>query len=273
MRSIFALLAGVVAVLAFAAALPMGWVATHAADEDGYVGFTTSLIDDPQFRAEIVGAVADDVVDRTGVSGAFAAPVRSAVEAAATAVADTDQFRTAFEQTQRESHRAVFDGAGTSDRFVLDLAPVAAAIIDAVTGNLPVTLESPDQLLVSIGDQEQAATIDAIKQAPSRAILLVGAAVVAAGLSLLAARRRSSAVMWLGLGAALAAAAVRVGAQEIVPRVIDRTVPPSRLAARAQDLLAGAALDSFDHWVLVTLIAGGVAAVVGLLARAAGGAR
>lgn len=269
MRSVFSVLAGLVAVLAFAVALPLGWVATHVADEDGYVRFTTGLVDDPQFRVGVVKAVTDDVVDRAGVSETFAPAIRSAIEAAASKVVDTEQFRTAFEQTQRQSHQAVFDGGrGSSDRFVIDLAPVAKTIIDSVTGNLPVAVEAPERLLVTIGDSDQRSTIEMIDQAPQRATLLGGTAAVAAVLSLLAARRRSVALLWLGVGAAAVAAGTWVLADRVVPAALAQVESGNALANRAQQLLADAALASFDRWVVVAVIAAGGAAVLGLLTRA-----
>lgn len=273
MRSAFAGLAALVAVLALAATIPAGWVAQHVADEDGYVSFTSDLVADADLRSDLVQIISDDLVERTGTSDAFAAVVRAAVEDAATQVVASDAFGTGFADAQRQSHRALFDGDDSAgldkmEGVVIDLAPVAQTVVDSVTSELPVTIAAPDQLLVTVGGAEARAGVEAIDRTPQQATLGAGIATVAAALSLVAARRRSSMLAWLGAGAVAAAGAVHVVAGAAVPALIDEGSPPSGLAARAQQLLADAALESLDQWLLIAAAAGGVAVVVGLAARA-----
>lgn len=273
MRSAFAGLAALVAVLALAVTIPAGWVAQHVADEDGYVGFTAELVADANLRSDLAQIISDDLVERTGTSGAFAAVVQAAVEDAATTVVASDAFREGFADAQRQSHRALFDGDSSAgldqmEGVVIDLAPVAQTVVDSLTADLPVTIAAPEQLLVTVGGEQARAGVEAIDRTPQQSTLGAGIAVVAAALSLLAARRRSSMLAWLGGGAVAAAGAVHVVAAAVIPELIDRGSPPSGLAARAQQLLADAALESLDQWLLVVAAAGGVAVVVGLVARA-----
>lgn len=273
MRSLFAALAALVSVLALAATLPVGWVAQHIADEDGYVSFTSDLVADSDLRGDVVQIVTDDVVERTGVSDTFAQPVRAAVEDAATKVVESDAFRSGLADAQRQSHRALFDGDDSAgldelDGVVIDLAPVAQTIVGSVTAELPVTIAAPDQLLVTVGGPEARDAVEAVDRTPQQAALGAGIAAVAAAISLLAARRGSSMLTWLGVGAAAAAGAVHLIASAAIPAAIDAGDPPSELAGRAQQLLADAALESLDQWLVTAAVAGGVAVVVGLAARA-----
>lgn len=278
MRTFLSAVAGLVAVVALAAALPIGWVANHVASEDGYVAFTSDLVKDPTFRADVVQVVTDDVIARAGVSDSFAPRVRQALDAAASRVVAQPAFATAFADAQRQSHRAVFGDArtlspelDTSDRLVIDLAPVAATIIDALTQDLPVTVSPPEQLLVTVGGSNQRQAIEAVDRTPQQTVLLAGVAAVAAGISLLAARRRSTTTAWLGAGAILAAGAVHVAADQAVSYAIERNTAPSQVANRAQQLLADAAMNSFDRWLVIVAIAGAALVVVGLIGRAVTG--
>ncbi len=280
MRSVFAGLSALVATLALALALPVGWVAQHVADEDGYVAFSTELVDDPEFRGEIVQAVTDDIVERAGLPEAVAPAVRSALKGASADVVESPDFRTAFGEAQRETHRAVFGdpadvpaGMDADDRVVIDLAPVAQTIIDAATADLPVTIEAPDQLMVAVGGSDERQAVDAIDRMPRQATVLLAVAAVAAALSLLAARRSSSMLAWLGVGAVAAAGLARVLSMEVLSALLDSSSAPSALAARAQQLLADAALASLDEWLVITVVGGGIAVALGLLARATSGSR
>lgn len=280
MRSVFAGMSAIVATVALALALPVGWVAQHVADEDGYVAFSTDLVDDPEFRGEIVQAVTDDIVQRAGVSEAFAPAVRSALKSASAGVVETPAFRTTFAEAQRQTHRAIFGdvadmppGMEADDRVVIDLAPVAQTIIDAATADLPVSIETPGQLMVAVGGSDERQAVDAIDRMPRQATLLISVAAIAAALSLLAARRSSSMLAWLGVGAMAAAGLARVLSMGVLSSLLDSSAAPSALAARAQQLLADAALTSLDEWLFITVVAGGIAFALGLLSRATSGTR
>ena len=96
---------------------------------------------------------------------------------------------------------------------------------------------------------------------------------MAAGVCLLAARRRSTAVAWLGLGVAAVAGVVHLAADLGTSEVLSRNTTSTPLAARAQQLLADRAVDSLDGWLLAAAIAGAVAVVIGLIARSISGSR
>lgn len=278
MRTLCSVVTGLVAVLALAVALPLGWLATHIADEDGYVDFTSSLVQDDAFRAELVTVISDAVIEQSGVPARVAPTVRSALGAAASRVVDSPRLATVFGEAQRQSHRAVFGAVGdappeleASDGLVIDLAPVATAIIDALTADLPVSLSAPQQLLVTVGGSEQRDAVEAVDRSSELALAVAAVAVLATSVSLLAARRRSVAISWLGIGAVVAASALHLAASQVVPRVIERGSGSGDVAGRAQQLVASAATDSLDQWLLITAIAGTAALVVGLAACAVGG--
>ena len=67
MRSVTAVLFGVLTALLLALWLPAFWVSSHVASEDGYVDFTAELVSDSSFRGELVHAATQQVVERAGL--------------------------------------------------------------------------------------------------------------------------------------------------------------------------------------------------------------
>lgn len=264
MRSLIAALAGLVAALAFAVALPFAWVAVTVADEDGFVSATSELASDQQFRSEIIDAVADGVVERAGVPDALAADARNLVESGATQIVEADGFLGVFDQVLRASHRATFaDG----DRIVLDLTPVSTAIVDSIDERLPFELPAPDELAVSAGETDVAPLLTFVDESTDRALLAAAVAVVAAVICLLAARRRSTALVGLGIATAASVWLAGLVIRDQVPRLGDSGETLDPIGRRFQDLVQAQALESFDQWVVVA--AGGAAgvALLGLVGR------
>lgn len=270
MRSLTAFLAGVVAVLALAVALPTAWVDRNVADEDGYVALSRTLLEDEEIRRNLVASVAGaidasarDLAQRNGVPPALVPDVRAQVESVAENVLTTDAAVEAWAESQRLSWQRMFDG--TAPGFVVVLDPLVSVLAQSVG--------------VQVGDAGTAVVIDdpavqsAVQRAEQAGTAWAAAAVIgvlAALICLLAARRRSVALAWLGVGAIAAAGAVWV-----VTQVVSRAA-----AARADDLAATvggavveAATSSLDDWLVLTAIVGAVVAVVGAVAAAATGRR
>lgn len=264
MRSLIAALAGLVAAVAFAVALPFAWVSATLADEDGFVDATSQLAADEQFRTEIIDVVADGVVERAEVPDVLAPDARGLVEAGATQIVEADGFLGVFEQVQRASHRATFaDG----DRIVLDLTPVSTAIIDSIDERLPVELPAPDELVVSAGEDDVAPVLTFVDRSTDRALLAAGVAAAAAIICLLAARRRSTALAGLGIATAASVwLAGRVIGDE-APRLGDSGETLDPIGQRFQDLVQAQALASFDQWVVVAAGCAAGVAVLGLVGR------
>ena len=73
-RSGASFLCWVVAVVAAIITVPTLWIATHVADEDGYVDFTRPFVADAEFRDAIVATITDDLFSQGGLP-ASAKPV------------------------------------------------------------------------------------------------------------------------------------------------------------------------------------------------------
>jgi len=263
MRSTVSGFAGTAAVALFAVLLPLFWVTTHITSEDGYVDFTSEMIQDEQFRDRLTQTTTDVVTRRTGAPRAASDVVSAALSAAADRLASQPAFAEAWARTQRQSHRALFD----EGELVIDVAPLAQVIVDAASGRLPVSVEVPDQLLVPVGAAERSAVIDGLDAAPQVATVVGLLLLAASAVAVVSARRSGAALSWLGIGFVGAALLDRLAAHEVVPRVLSGDPEQGSLARRTQDLLIEQAVSSFDGTTLIAMGLGAVLVVAGLVVR------
>lgn len=264
MRSFVAALAGMVAALAVAAALPFAWLAATVADEDGFVDATSQLVSDDELRTQIIDVVAVGVVERGNVPDFAAAETQSVVRAGAERLVQADAFPGVFENVLRESHRATF---AAGDRVVLDLTPVSTAIIGAIDERLPFELPAPNELQTSAGEENVAPALEFVDRATNRALLGFAVAAAAGVLCLLAARRRSTALLGLGVTTAASVWLAGWAIGDQVPRLGDTGGTLDPAGQRFQQLLLERSVDSFDQWVVVSIGCAGAVALLGLVGR------
>jgi hypothetical protein len=93
---------------------------------------------------------------------------------------------------------------------------------------------------------------------------------VAAVCAIALARRRSTAVVWLGLGALAVAAVLAVASRVPVPDLLEDSASSSEFEAAFQEVLVDRATDSFTGWLVWVALAGVLAVALGLLLRGAG---
>lgn len=280
MRKLCCCAAWLVAVVAGVVTVPVGWVATHVADEDGYVSFTEPLASDAEFQDAISVYLGEEIATRTGLPPSAQPVVAKAIRSASARLVDRPGYVKAWDETQRRSHRLVFgdirdlpaEQDGT-DRFSIDLGPLAGYVVAELGDALSVDVRPPGQLLVAVNGSAQRDLIDKVKATPSQAMTGLTVMVLAVALTVLLAVRRSVALTWLGIGALGVAGGLKLVADAAVPKVLDRSSAPSDLARTLQELLADRALASFEGWLLWIAVGGGVVVALGLLMRAAGGRR
>ena len=272
MRSLLALVFGAAALLAGLATLPAAWTAHNVASEGGYVSFTEPLAKDPSFNKTVAVAIGDSLISRSLVPEAIRPATSAALATAALRISSAPGYLKAWDATQRQSHRIMFDDPrklpaelDRTDRLAVDLGPLGQFVVAQATKDLPVQLAAPKQLIVSVGGNSSNSALDQIKKTPGWAGngLIVTAVCVA--LCLVIARRRALAVALLGLGVVVLAAALHGLSTAVIPNLTDRNTAPSPFAEAVVKAFADRAATSFDHW-LITL------AVIGVIAAIAGGA-
>lgn len=280
MRSFLALVFGVCAVLATLVTVPAMWVSHNVADEDGYVAFAEPIARDSEFHGALADALSETLIERTQLPAAAQPVAQAAILRVANQVSGEPGFVTAWNDTQRQSHKIMLGDqrdlppeldAGPS--FAIDLGPLGKFIIDEVNKNLPFTIAAPDQAVIAVNGAPQAQTLDRIRQTPTYARNGLIALAVSALLALAFARRKSVAVAWLGIGAILSAGVLKVAAVGGVPAVLDRNTAPSPFAKALLDTYVDRANASFGSWLVVLAIGGGVATAAGLVLRLAAGAK
>jgi len=259
-----AFLTGVVAVVAFAVAMPAAWVATHVADEDGYVALSRGVLDDEDTRTAVVEAVVSELDGQTRERLVQLGIPRSLIDQTLAEVAGfvgqglaSQPVVDAWGEAQRQAHRQMFTEGGES-AFVVELAP----LVDAVATQAGLDLEVPASLPVVSDTPEAQRAIAAVEASPG---LMVGAglvAVVAAVGAVALSRRRGAALAWLGVGGL-----VVTGLLYLAGGVASAPDPSAGTGAgeRVALVLVDVARASFDDQLLRAAIGAGVLLVVGVL--------
>jgi hypothetical protein len=256
------------AVVAAIVTVPTLWIATHVADEDGYVAFTQPFVADVEFRNAIVATITDDIVSQGGLPTAAKPIVERALRAVATRTAKEPGFTEAWEESQRRTHQLTFGPDADADRLTADIGPIATFVAEKVAADLPVRVRVPDKLIVPIYDAPDREVIEQVDKTPNRALvgmLIVGGASL---LCLVFARRRINAVVGLAAGAVITGGVLLAGTGLALPEVLDRTPARTPFAREMRDLLVDRASDSLNQWLLWTMVVGGVVLVIAMLGRA-----
>lgn len=268
MRGFLAVVAGLVAVVALAVALPASWLAASVADEDGFVDLARDVTTAPAVQDSAADLLTQRLEERAGLPQQLAAPGRRLLERVTDRVLDDRQVAGAWEETLRLTHRGLLDdppaGSGPVD-VPLDLAPLARLVAERSDG----LVTAPDSLVVDLSGGPTAESLRVVDESPRTALTAAAVAAVAAAVALLAARRRSLALLWLGLGAVVAAGA-DAGAARLAR---DRAVAGSGGSGLETDLLralADVGVTSLDGWLVWCALAGAVAVVLGAVGLVVG---
>lgn len=267
MRRLVATALVIVAMLAAVVTLPLAWVSSNLADEGGYVAFTSPMGSDPELQKAFSAYLSDYFVREQGLPSALQDSIASVLSTTAARTANAPGFTTAWEESQRQSHRLMFGPGADEDRLAIDLGPLAKFTAANVGEGLPVALPAPDSIVLQVNDESQREAFEQIEASKDRSQLGWIVVAVAAALSLLFARRRSTGLVWLGIGALVVAGLLRAASGYAVPNIIDKTPAPSGFARTLQKLLADRAADSFAQMLLWVAIVGAVAVIVGVLLR------
>lgn len=265
MRPLTSFVAGVVAVVAALAAVPLLWVSSHVVDEDGYVDFSSRLVVDDELQRAFADYLADDLVAR----GLLPEPLQEAAGAAlrvvARSAASQAGFAEAWGETQRSLHSSAFDDG--NGPVTVEISPIASFLVQRVGDRLPVTLSIPSGLRAPVASEQDRADLAPVERAGTGGLVALLVALVAAAIAFFSARSRPLALAGLGLGALVVAGVLRVATSVVTPRVLDRASGQSEFARTLQQLLAGRAADSMGSWLAAIAVCGGVVLVLGLAGR------
>ncbi|MGQ3035524.1 MAG: hypothetical protein ACT6QI_15250, partial [Aeromicrobium sp.] len=109
MRGLLATVAGLVAVVALAVALPAAWTSTYVEDEEGFVSLSRDVTGTAAVRDSGAALVADRLVEQAGLPSQVAESGRRLLEEAADRALADRRVAAAWEETLRRTHAALLD--------------------------------------------------------------------------------------------------------------------------------------------------------------------
>lgn len=275
MRFVAALLFWLLTTVALAVAVPTMWAQHNLVDEGGYVALAQAAATEPPLQNAMAAELTDQLVD----NGYDVNP--NLLRGAATTYTRSAAFPGQFASVNRIAHRWMFtDLVSQSDesgRWEIDLSPILAdSSFQQTLSDFGIT--PPPTLTVPLTNNVS----DSLRPGQLRQLnswgplVSLGAAVLAgvfALLTLTVARRRGKALAALGVSALLVGAsgwaAIEVGRRRI-DQSLDATSDGIRQVA---DAMVGHAVDSLHLWLNLTLAAGVVVVVFGIVVAMLGGLR
>lgn len=268
MRGFLAAVAGLVAVVALAVALPAAWVAASVADEDGFVALSRDVVTDAAVQDAASSLLTTRLEREAGLPPQLAETGRRLLERATERVFDDPQLSGAWAETLRRTHAALLDDPAPGSGRVpvpLDLAPLARLAAERTDG----LVDAPDRLVVELPDGPDAQALRMVDRTPGVALVAAVVAAVGALVALLVARRRGVALLWLGVGA-VAAAGVDAGLARLArERTVDASTADGLQTALLR-ALADVGVTSFDGWLVWTALGGAVLVVLGVVVALVG---
>ncbi len=280
MRFVATMFLWLVTTVALAVAVPTMWAERNVISEDGYAALAASAATDPQLQSAMAAELTTQIT-ALGAENGYSLN-SDLVRGVAVAYTANSGFPGQFAAANRIAHRWMFTNSvqreeGFDGRWLIDIAPMLNdPSLKATLGNLD--LEVPQTLTVPITVPE-ATGLQPGKLRPLSTWgpwVSVGTTILAgvfALFTLASARARGKALAALGVSALLVGAAGWAGlevARRHVNDALNRTTGNIRQVA---DVMVNHAEDSLHEWLNLTLAAGGVLVVFGVLAAMLGGLR
>jgi hypothetical protein len=264
-----------------AAAVPTMWAERNVVSEDGYVALAADAAKDPKLQTAMASELTTQISDFAADNG-YQLDNTELVRDAVVAYTANEGFPGQFGQANRIAHRWMFTDSvqpedGSGNRWLVDIAPMLNdSSLKATLGDLD--LEVPQTFTVPITVPENSA----LRPGQLRQVSMwgpwvsVGTTIMTGVFALLmlgAARSRGKALAALGVSALLVGAAGWAGlevARRYINDALNQTTGNIRQVA---DVMVEHAEGSLHQWLNLTLAAGGVLVVFGVIVALLGGLR
>jgi len=266
----------VLAVLLTAIAVPTAWVDQNIVKEEGFVRIAGSLGNDPGFQSKLAAAAVGTFESSVDLPDPIQSLAADALRKAASGMQSWSDYPKAWEDTVRNSHRLNF---GTADQpeeargstaLVLDIGPMVRLVRDHFAEATTIRIDVPAESLVSLGQPSHRQLVERVAAfAPLWWVAALGA-VVSALLALVASRRRSLVMVFLGLGG-LALSALWTAGADLAGGVVGNLDSANGVAELFKDEFLTAARTGFGQWIVVAAVVSGAVLVVGVIAAAVSG--
>lgn len=274
MRSFFAAVAAIAALILAAVSVPAIWADRSVVSPDGFVAMAGPLGEDPQFQKALAAATAKAATSQLDTAPILQELIRPIIQGTAENLASDPGFPAAWAETLRRSNElTVVDPAANANdtgALNLDVAPLLQLVIKKVGAGIGQDFQAPQQVLVSLGSPNQRTAIVKFSEVSSLGIWLAGGALIALALALLLARRRSTTVALVGLGLAAIAGVWKLGLELLAGNILS-TAGGNAVADMFKQQYVSAASASFNGWIMVTLVVAAGLILIGLISRAVAG--
>ena len=279
MRFAVTLVLWLLTTVALAAAVPGAWAQVNIVNEGGYAALAQQAAGDPALQSAAAGELSTRALALVAARSEKRHPVDSAqVHDAAAAFTAGPSFPPLFAQANRAAHRWLFNSAGSSDSWVVDLAPMLndssiREILGSHNVKVPATLTVPVTVSTPSVSLRQGELSRLAAWGPWASIGAVALSGVCGLLTLAAARRRGKALTSLGVSALLVGGAGWAGIElggRYINAALNGTTGDVRQIA---EVMVGHAEFSLHQWLNDALIGGGALVVFGVLAAIVGSVR
>ena len=276
MRFALAVLFWLLTTVALAATIPAGWLQCNVVDADSYAALAQQAAGDPALQSAVADELAARAMSLIATHGGTV-PDSARVHDTAAAFTAGPSFPPLFAKANRVAHDWLFTeprSAQNGDPWTVDVAPMLdddsiQQMLSTYHVKVPATLTVPVTVTVPYSVHQ-----GELSRLTTWGPWLSLAAVVVTGflglLTLAAARRRGKALTSLGVSAlsvgAAGWAAIEVG-DRYLNNALNRTTGNIRDVA---DVMVGQAKTGMHLWLNLTLIAGAVLVVLGVIVAVLG---
>lgn len=276
MRFVLTMLLWIVTTVALAVAIPTAWAQKNLVNENGYAALAQKAANAPPLQDAMASELTAQVMSLAQKHG-YSGVSENLVRGVANAYTVSPSFPGQFAQANRIAHRWMFDDGQSPDaqgRWQLDLAPMLSdASFQQALSTLNIAVPSTLQVAVTPNAPKPGLLHNAARFGPWVAIGVSALTGFLALLTLTAARHRGKALASLGVSALLAGAAgwaaPEVG-RRYINDALNRTTGDIRTIA---DVMVSQAEASLHQWLNLTLAAGGLLVVFGVIVTMLGSLR
>ncbi|MBV8350480.1 MAG: hypothetical protein JOZ49_24125 [Mycolicibacterium sp.] len=275
MRFVLTALLWLVTTIALAAAVPAVWAQRHIVDVDGYATLARSAAGDPALQDAMASELTTQVLAITRNRGDAISD--GLVRGIANTYTASPLFPGQFAQANRMAHQWLFTNSArrNGNAWVVDLAPMLAdTSFQQVLNSLDIQLPSQVTVPVTVTGNVRPGQLHPLATwGPWASIGCAALTAILALLTLASARWRGKAIAGLGVSALLVGgggwAALEVGRG----RINDGLNHTSGNVRRIAEAMVAQAENSMHQWLNLTLAAGGVLVVFGIIVTMIGGLR
>jgi hypothetical protein len=274
-RFVLTVLLWLVSTIALAAAVPAAWAQRYIVDVDGYATLAQSAARDPALQDAIASELTTQVLAITPNRGRAIAD--GMVRGIANSYTASPSFPGQFAQANRIAHRWLFTNSArqSGNAWVVDLAPMLSdTSFQQMLDSLDIQLPSQVTVPVTVtGDLRPGQLHPLATWGPWAGIGCAVLTGIFALLTLASARRRGKAIAALGVSALLVGGGGWAAIEVARGRINDGLNHTSGNVRRIAEVMVAHAENSMHQALNLTLVAGGVLVVFGIIVTMIGGLR